>query len=653
MEYIVIGVRELINQTKALRGTKRLLYPWALPNMDMGAVTGYCGSISRIGDNADWDWCLYRDRKGEYVLFEVDGAGCVYNFTQHRYPTSEEPVFRFYVDHSDKPVWEISQSDFWNLTVGGVYEGPEADGLGPIWVVRSFLPIEFSQHCKITSSVELKGYRKSEGEGGWGHVTYTLYDTPDGVTPYTGQEDISVLEYAIEHLGEDPKCNRENESYAAEAIAIPAGDSREMVCWQGEGAVSAIKLFLSGENAVASVLNDLRLRIYWDNHSLADVDAPIGTFFGNEYGYTDCDHKLLMLGMKYVQGECLEGYQYFSMPFWSQAKFELYNKGTQGITVDKMEVQFTPATVVRYQKGEAGYFTSSAYYEMTENILERNSVIATMEGTGVLVYGVLSGYGIDYAGCEGDVRVFFDDRQSPEMQSDGSESWASYGWGFVTPPQSNPFSAYNGKPDSNSHWSEVRLTIGDSYFFRSRLQFELEHGETNNGGGAHSGQVFCYLLEGATRQVLTDCLEVAREESQQQHGYATMGTYACVPVNSSYANGYQYTPIKGCIHTAFSAPVSFTVTILPENRGVLLKRTSSQERGRQAAAVAVDGVVVDERIWYYADYNPYCCWLDDYFLIPSRYTAGKQELTITISPMSVDDFAITWNHAAFEVYSLI
>lgn len=84
------------NPTHALRGADRLNHLVALPYMDYYAMTGYEGSISKSGDNADWDWWLYDDN-GEFVLFETDGAGCIYNLTQHRYPTSEEPVFRFYL----------------------------------------------------------------------------------------------------------------------------------------------------------------------------------------------------------------------------------------------------------------------------------------------------------------------------------------------------------------------------------------------------------------------------------------------------------------------------------------------------------------------------------------------------------------------------
>lgn len=95
-----------------LRGISRLVYPQALPLIDFSAAVNYEGSISKTGDNADWDWGMYKDMNGEWVLLETNGPGCIYNFTQHRYPTSSEPTFRFYFDNEEVPKYEIKQSEF-------------------------------------------------------------------------------------------------------------------------------------------------------------------------------------------------------------------------------------------------------------------------------------------------------------------------------------------------------------------------------------------------------------------------------------------------------------------------------------------------------------------------------------------------------------
>ena len=40
--------------------------------------------------------------------------------------------------------------------------------------------------------------------------------------------------------------------------------------------------------------------------------------------------------------------------------------------------------------------------------------------------------------CEGDVRIYIDGKRTPQVESDGSESYVCYGWGFPTPPEVHP-----------------------------------------------------------------------------------------------------------------------------------------------------------------------------------------------------------------------
>lgn len=69
----------------------------SLPLLDRGISVHYEGSIDKRGKNSDWDWSLYQDQRGEWVIFDVDGPGCIYNLVQHRYMSSSDPLFRFYL----------------------------------------------------------------------------------------------------------------------------------------------------------------------------------------------------------------------------------------------------------------------------------------------------------------------------------------------------------------------------------------------------------------------------------------------------------------------------------------------------------------------------------------------------------------------------
>ena len=94
------------------RGAARLTAVEDIPMLDRGARIGYVGSIDPSGGNEDWDWGEVQDENGEWILFEDEGPGCVFNFTQHRGETAEVPVFRFYFDGEEKPRLEVRPKDF-------------------------------------------------------------------------------------------------------------------------------------------------------------------------------------------------------------------------------------------------------------------------------------------------------------------------------------------------------------------------------------------------------------------------------------------------------------------------------------------------------------------------------------------------------------
>ena len=648
--------------TKALRGTARLLYPQALPLVDFGARVGYQGSIARDGSNADWDWYHYQDNNGEYVLFEASGSGTIYNFTQHRYPSSQIPTFKFYFDSEITPSFTVTPREFgekfpYAHPLSGKYVGPydNANPLRQIWVVRNFTPLSFAKYCKVTSDIKLEG--NEPPGGGWGHVTYALYQTADEITTYNGTQtnDDKDLEKLAGNLTFDPKYNKENVINNKKNVTIPAGGSITVYDKSGSGAISSIKF--NTKSLTRNILSDIRIRAYWDGNAMPAVDAPIGTFFGNEYKSSDGNLRTLMVGMNLEVGTSLSCYNYFPMPFWTNAKIELYNIGSTDISLDELELQFTPSAVCSYDKNRTGFFTSSNYYEPTDNEKGKNSLIAEVSGAGHMVYGTITGYNIG-AGCEGDLRVFIDGKKSPSIESDGTESWGSWGWGFVTPPQSHAFSSYNGEWNSNANWSQTRLTMGDSFFFGRSLRVELEHGTVNQGMGQHSGQIFYYLLpkpKGETVLLETDKLDLSVAADLISHHYKVDGTYSTNSLTSTYANGLpsQSPSITANVHSGFTGDISFAVKVDPHNSGVILLRQSSQEKqGGQCADVYVDGVHVTECLWLYPNYNHICKWLDDEFFIPSNYTKDKSSVNITISPKTMNG-SVNWTESKYTVLSLV
>lgn len=626
-------------------GIQNMLRLDLLPFFKKDAQVHYEGSIDKLGGNADWDWWLYQDDRGEWVLMDVDGPGCIYNFVQHRYPTSPEPTFRFYFDGASEPQFTIKQSEFGKKAplvepLAAIFQGPDAHGAGPIWVIRSFVPMPFARSCKVTSSVRLEGNNKAKLGGGWGHIQYHTYPTAEGVTTFTGNEDYSALMAMWQAAGQpvdtfhggklpaDPKPAHGNVPHAGQVQLAPNKPAL-LLEQSGAGSISAIKLKV--DSLTPADLENIWITLTWDDQAAPAVHCPIGAFFGNEFGYND----LRFL----THGSNTDGtfYNYFPMPYWRKARIELSLQAGEAARGVHFEIQHKPAAAQSYPEQACGYFQATPYIRKTSH--DVFTAIGAMRGRGHMVAGQVSARGSTFA-CEGDICGQMDGMHTPRVESDGSESWVCYGWGFTRPPQTNPSSGYDGVDDKL--WSMMRLCTGDWYPFLNGMTLGVET------GGDMSGTLF-YYGRPEVGMTLTDTLDVGNVESESRHEYKVEGEQAAPAVTSVY-EGFN---LEGIIDAgrAFTGSSSFTLAVDPANDGVRLRRRSDQAQGRQRARVFVDGKEVTERTWYWADRNPHKRWLDDEFHIPRSYTRGKSRLSIEIKPLPSDG-KTNWNEYYYWAFSI-
>ena len=588
-----------------------------LPFLRLGLTAHYEGSIDKAGGNADWDWWLYQDARGEWVLLDVEGPGCVHHFVQHRYPTCPEPVFRFYFDGEAEPRYTMRPADFGRKApflkpVADVFEGDDVPprGRGPIWVVRSMLPMAFEKGCRITSSVKLEGCDRAKGEGGWGHVIYHRY-----------------AEYP--EVWEEPAGGAVRQVCGA---TIPAGGGHTVFAHQGPASVRSLRL-----RVPPGVLHDLWVRLEWDGEEHPAAWCPIGAFFGNEFGA----HRIGFL----THGQEADGTYYcrFPMPFWKSGKITLCNRHSS----EAMTVECEVLVDAPYPEAACGYFRAAEYCEPREVTPGRDSVIGEARGRGHVVAATLTGRAVDgrYVSCEGDVRLHLDGCGTPQIESDGSESHAGYGWGFVYPPQENPFSGYDGSGDPLCEFSETRVHVADVIPFRDGFRFGLEAGDCNDAPMRHSGLIL-YYGRAELGMELTDTVDLGDSASENSHAYLVEGEVWRGELSARYEDESSAPLInRGVAHRGAS---EFSVAIKAGNAGVRLRRRSDQLHGRQRARVFVDGERVAEYDWYVADRNPHRRWLEEEFEIPLRYTRGKDRIRIRLEHLGE---APAWTEFFYWVFS--
>ena len=627
-----------------------------LPLVKKGVDAYYEGSIDKTGGNADFDWQLYKETdKDEWVIFEHIGAGCVLNFVQHRFIKSTDVIFKFYFDGETEPRFQIKPSEFGEkypflepLASKYIARGARDQVVSyesAIRVVRSFVPMPYAKSCKITSSRPLVG--AGIPDGGWGHVIYHKYSNACETKTFDpNSPDYHKLINMWTQVGKRPLKGDD----AFSSFELKPGARRTIFSDNAAGLITAIKFRTSA--FTDAHLRALIIHAKWDNHEAEDVTANFGCLFSNEQGSNKTAY--LLAGLD-ADGEY---YCYYPMPYKNSAEIEVENRGDAPVTFELAVVSHTTQYNKLYADNEFGYFTTGEYHSR-QCTHGSDSIIADIHGSGHVVSALITGYAMkDGANCEGDVRVHIDNIRTPRIESDGSESYACYGWGFEAPHQCNPASGYDGKisdgyffnayqPES---WSMTRNLIGDYYPFRSRLRFGIESFGCNDRDMEHSGMVF-YYRTGAPREYEIAHIVIGDRQSEQQSGY--MRPDNADPVTkTTYFEGDDDDIAVTLSGYYGGSGSSFEVKLENGTEQIAIKRVSDQAECRQLAKVYVDGEEVSEYPWYFPDHNPHKSWLEDEFIVPAKYIRNKKRVKIEIVPQECGGKCY-FNEFEYKIFGIV
>ena len=392
--------------------------------------------------------------------------------------------------------------------------------------------------------------------------------------------------------------------------------------------ITAIKCIT--KKFAAEHLKDIKIYAAWDNHEHYDIETNFGTLFGNEAGFNKTSYMLAGID---ADGEY---YCYYPMPYLENAKIEIENCSDKNIEFSLVSVSTTCEYNELYKTNKFGYFSSSKYYER-KCTHGSDSIIAEESGKGHIVSSVITGYGIEpdgVASCEGDVRIHFNSVRTPQIESDGSESYACYGWGFETPPQINPSSGYDGFFAIPGHavklWSMCRHLMGDWYPYRNGFRFGIESGFSNDMDMEHSGCVFFYNTRKSNEYTIGTVSD-GGNDVQGNVAYSRLSDDE-ITTETSFFEGDD-DDIEVTLSGYYGGDGSMlAIKFDADTDQIILRRVSNQRECRQLAEVYIDGVKIEQYPWYFPDHNPYKSWLEDEYIIPKKYIGGKEKIEVKIIP---------------------
>ena len=489
------------------------------------------------------------------------------------------------------------------------------------------VPMPYRHSMRISVASNLEYY----------HVDYRQFSTAQGVTTFSPSDPALDVLATLRAAGTaDPKPAAPAVAHDKRMVELPAGAAVPIAESTGTGSISALRLRL--REPTDQLLSGLRLQMEFDGRTT--VDSPLGEFFGAGLG-TDTVRSL-MFAASPEPGGSYSLSEWWPMPFAHEARITLVN--TTDAPVAGIDSDVTTAPDSRWAAalagGRAGYFTARSHAAPT--ILGQDWLFADEQGHGkfVGVSHTIRGSRIKTAFSdaapyflEGAERVYTDGAASPQWYGTGTEDLYEGGWYFKDGTRfSDPLT---GQPDQRTATggcadycvAVYRLMLADAIDYHSALRFGIEHGKRNMVQPDYSSTAFLYTQSDETLAAGDD-VRPGDPVSRLLHGYADADATDRLLV-SEYEGAEDTRPVIGSVR-ATNATITFHVEADPDNRGIQLRRTSDQADGFQSADVAIDGVPVGN--WLQPRSNTFHRWLDDTYLLPQSATAGKAQLTITLTP---------------------
>ena len=475
----------------------------------------------------------------------------------------------------------------------------------------------------------------------WNEFYYWIYSTVGGASTLTDQVDIYKAASEASH------------SYTINNAS-----------WTG----GVRTFYYPPDDTLAGILNQLQIKIYWDNEQTPSVNAPLGSFFATgQYGLALAP-KTVMVG--FDANDYM--YMYFPMPFQGHARVQLVNTGAGAVNNIQYEIKYKEFAG---SFDNVGYFKTEFREQPVAQSYNHDVVLIDKDGAGSLVGIVYSAKGpeaqvsktMTYPGfptiydyyiyyfmyVEGDEKVYIDGERTPSIHGTGVEDTANagYGWnrGYDALPLYGLSSYKIRKVDSQTYQNTMafyRLYLGDRISFNNHIRYTFEHGLINDSAIAKLSTLVYYYHKPQHKTILTDKLDVGDPASESSHGYSINNQTEAATNTFTYEGDYNdaYLTDNGRAFTGYS---QFTAKINSGNNGVMLRKRYNQNTLLQNAKVYVDGSLAGT--WYAVGGNTNSGWKDAEFMIPSSFTSGKSSIQIKIQ----NDSSYAWNEYWYDVYTLL
>jgi len=636
-----------------------------LPELRTHTFARQVSSHDPTGGNDDGFYSvnfLYFDaNRTEFVLLEETGSGCVYRIQMADLRSFFGPPvrIRIYLEGASVPTVDLPLSDFFSgkkTPFLAPLVGASHPHVGPGFGYYSYVPIPYRAGVRIALTGLVHFY----------NISYHTYRDGIGTVPLFGRDRaITEMVGLWQRVGSRPTPVRSGERTAYTAVNLGPNASQTLLDVVSTGVISGLEL--TPPDAVMSWpvdLNQVRIKIHWDNEPNPSVDVPLSLFFA--VGDWTTTNTSLLLGA--TPGERL--YCYFPMPFWNRARIVLENRSGRAL-VGRATVVYRTSTTPVYDPAKTGYLRCALHASDPVQPGEDYNAL-DVGGRGHVAGVVLEAAGKDFFHfenyLEGDDRIYVDFAKTPTVHGNGTEDFFNGAYYFLNQTFSRPQhgSPFHRVTPNESRRIAFRLFTGDVIPFLAHARLGFEVGGYSHLRSRYRSAVFYYHRPDRVL-AYADGFSVGDAAEESAHKFTTNGGRVG-PVQGAYEGDQDDVQITdGGVSLGAGKQCTFEVTIPAGNDGVILRRRLDYQNGGtedQIARVEVNGRGVGTWTLRGHYLNHLAAfpnlpaqrgqgvankrWRDSDFHIPASFTRNLNRLTIKLIDTATKG---SFNAFDFRVYA--
>lgn len=567
--------------------------------------------------HSDGDSRFIRTLGDEGVIFEIEGAGAITRMwmTQGENgisePLDENTRLRLTLDGSATPVIDLPLPEVFG--VQPPFTPPLAvDRLDSSGGNIAYVPMAFRDGCRLS----LVG---AEAERIWFQISGHRLASPDGVSSFTGGEDLTDWRTLLESPGADPWVDGATHPSFSGVIGLDPGETAIVADLVGPDSLTGLRFDL-----LRSVWSEVTLTLVFDETERTEL--TLDDFFAiGRAG--DQATRAVMIGA----GDDGELYSYFPMPFFRSARVEL---GLADSAQNPVEIDFVIRRRNQIPARDSGIFGAQLRV-VDPSVPGLDSSIATIAGPGRWVGLFLEAGSIgsqSQAFLEGDERVFADDSPHPALYGTGVEDF--FGGGFyyrVDGTTSTPFRralhgmTYDLTDSAGRAMGMYRLMLTDAPVFGAHLEVGLEGGPVNQTPVRFRAVSYFYRRSTPPAR-RRDLLDLGDPASRLSHSYTWTGTQTCIDLDAFFEDEPP-TGLAARICSRDEGNASFVMRGARPGQRVNLRRRLDAGLGDQRASASINGEPAVS--FGYVDANPHRRWRERESLL-GLWSAETADVAVSV-----------------------